>query len=149
MTAEAQAKQATESKNQSLTQLTTFMKTDLHYAEDAVNGDDALLSLIGWGGRRVPTPLQPAGQALSLTVRQQGEGTIDLTWKAPVGGGKASAYRVQRRERPEGPWLEILTVFATEVSLTDQPRGKEYEYRVIAANKAGDGEPSNTVMVVL
>jgi hypothetical protein len=149
MTADAQAKQSTEAKNNALTQLVTFMKTDLHYAEDKVDGDDALLSLIGWGGRRTPTRLQPAGQALSLTVRQQGEGWVDLAWKAPVEGGKPSAYRVYRRERPEGPWAELTTVFETEVTLTDQPRGKEYEYRLIAANKAGDGEPSNTVMVVL
>jgi hypothetical protein len=149
MTAEAQAKQATEIKSSALTQLVGFMKTDLHYAEDAVSGDDALLSLIGWGGRRAPTRLQPAGQALSLLVRQQGEGWLDLAWKPPVDGGKPSAYRVYRRERPEGPWVELTTVFAAEVNLADQPRGKEYEYRVIAANKAGDGEPSNTVMVVL
>jgi hypothetical protein len=149
MTAEAQAKQATESKNNALTQLVTFMKTDLHYAEDAVNEDDALLALIGWSGRRAPTPLQPAGQALLLEVRRQGEGSLELTWKTPIDGGKVSAYRVYRRERPEGPWVELTTVFETEDSLTDQPRGKEYEYRVIAANKAGDGEPSNTVMVVL
>ena len=149
MTAEAQAKWATESKSNALTQLVTYMKTDLHYAEDTVNGDDALLSLIGWGGRRPPTPLQPAGQALSLLVRQQGEGWVDLAWKPPADGGKPSAYRVYRRERPEGPWLELTTVFETQVMLMDQPRGKEYEYRIIAANKAGDGEPSNTVMVVL
>jgi hypothetical protein len=30
-----------------------------------------------------------------------------------------------------------------------KPRGAELEYRVIAVNKADDGEPSNTVMVVL
>jgi hypothetical protein len=149
MTADAQAKQATEFKNNALTQLVTFMKTDLHYAEDKVNGDDALLSLLGWGGRRPPTRLQPAGQALSLVVRQQGEGWVDLGWKPPADGGKPSAYRVYRRERPEGPWSELTTVFEAQVTLLDQPRGKEYEYRIIAANKAGDGEPSNTVMVVL
>ena len=149
MTADSVAQQATESKKAKLTELVTSMKTDLHYAEDTVDGDDALLGLIGWSGRRAPTPLQPAGQTLLLEVRRQGEGTIELTWKTPIDGGKVSAYRVYRRERPEGPWVELTTVFETEVSLIDQPRGKEYEYRVIAANKAGDGEPSNTVMVVL
>ena len=31
----------------------------------------------------------------------------------------------------------------------NQERGKEWEYRVIAVNKAGEGELSNTVMAVL
>ncbi len=30
-----------------------------------------------------------------------------------------------------------------------QPRGAKLEYRVIAINKSGEGEPSNKVMVVL
>ena len=34
-------------------------------------------------------------------------------------------------------------------TLVEQPRGKELEYRIIAVNKTGDGEPSNTAMVVL
>ena len=33
--------------------------------------------------------------------------------------------------------------------IIDQPRGKELEYRIVAVNKADDGEASNTVMVVL
>jgi len=36
-----------------------------------------------------------------------------------------------------------------KATLVEQPRGKELEYRIIAVNKAGDGEPSNTAMVVL
>jgi len=37
----------------------------------------------------------------------------------------------------------------SETPLVDQPRGKELEYRAVAVNKAGDGEPSNTVLAVL
>ena len=34
-------------------------------------------------------------------------------------------------------------------SLREQAKGKELEYRIIAVNKAGEGEPGNTEMVVL
>ncbi len=149
MTAESAAQQAVDAKDGTLGELVESMKNDLRYAETVAKGDSALLSSIGWSGRRPPTPLQPAGQALMLEVRSQGEGSVDLTWKPPIDGGKPSAYRILRRERPEGPWIQVEAVFETTVSLTDQPRGKEYEYRVIAANRAGEGEPSNTVMVVL
>jgi len=37
----------------------------------------------------------------------------------------------------------------TETTLVEQPKGKELEYRIIAINKAGDGEPSNAEMVML
>jgi hypothetical protein len=53
------------------------------------------------------------------------------------------------RPRPEGVWQEVVTAIETESTLVDQPKGKELEYRVIAINKSGEGQPSNTVMVVL
>jgi hypothetical protein len=37
-----------------------------------------------------------------------------------------------RRDRPAGPWQDVATAIETRASLTDQPRGKEYEYRIIA-----------------
>jgi len=37
----------------------------------------------------------------------------------------------------------------SEITLSGQERGKEWEYRVIAVNKAGESEASNTVMAVL
>jgi hypothetical protein len=43
----------------------------------------------------------------------------------------------------------LATAIETESTLVDQPQKTELEYRVIAINKAGEGSPSNTVMVVL
>jgi hypothetical protein len=43
----------------------------------------------------------------------------------------------------------ILKSKYSESDLMNQPRGRQLEYRIIAINKAGEGEPSNTEMVVL
>ena len=34
-----------------------------------------------------------------------------------------------------------------EITLTNQGRGKEWEYRVLAVNKAGEGQPSNNANI--
>lgn len=78
-----------------------------------------------------------------------GEGWVFLDWKAPSDGGKPAAYKVMRRNRPDGLWADVATAVTTEATLVEQPRGIELEYRIIAINKAGEGEASNTAMVVL
>jgi hypothetical protein len=107
------------------------------------------------------------------------DGRVFLDWKAPVDGGRVSAYKMQRRQRPEGAWQNVATAILSacrdaqagetdlsacgpvceqnrsgrhaqaEATLVAQPKGKELEYRIIAINKAGEGEASNTAMVVL
>ena len=82
-----------------------------------------------------------------LEASKQGKGWVFLGWKAPVEGGKPKAYKVQRRSGDN--WQDIATAILTEATLVDQLEKTELEYRVIAVNKAGDGQPSNTVMAVL
>jgi hypothetical protein len=147
--AQAAAEQATADKDNVLEDLIDAMKDDINYAENTVDYDDDKLKLIGWAGRKAAAPLAPPGQARLLEAPRQGEGWVFLDWKKPAGGGRVSAYKVMRRERPAGPWEEAATAVITEATLVEQPRGKELEYRIIAVNKAGDGEPSNTAMVVL
>jgi hypothetical protein len=147
--AQAVAEDATTSKDEALDDLADAMKSDIRYAENTVDFDDDKLKLIGWAGRKERTPLAPPGQARLLEAPKQGEGWVFLDWKAPIDGGAPAAYKVMRRERPEGPWEEVATAVISEATLVEQPRGKELEYRIIAVNKAGDGEPSNTAMVVL
>ena len=85
----------------------------------------------------------------ALEAPRQGDGWVFLDWKEPVDGGKVAAYKIERRERPSGPWTDAGMAIESEITLSNQERGKEWEYRVIAVNKAGEGVPSNTVMAVL
>ena len=149
--AQAAAKQATDTKQADFDALTTAMKTVLHYAEDTVHGDDTKLSELGWGGRSAPHALQVPGQPRLLEVLRQGSGWLTLDWKKPEEGGAAASYRIERRDMTEGggSWMLAGIAIETEITLNDQQRGKEWEYRVIAINKAGEGEPSNTVTAVL
>ncbi|MFH1975767.1 MAG: fibronectin type III domain-containing protein [Pseudomonadota bacterium] len=147
--AQAVAEEATSDKDDALESLVEAMKTDIRYAENTVDFDDDKLKLIGWAGRKTATALTVPGQSRLLEAPRQGEGWVFLDWKAPAEGGVPAAYKVMRRERPAGAWEEIATAVISEATLVDQSRGKELEYRIVAVNKSGDGEPSNTVMVVL
>ncbi|MBN1515456.1 fibronectin type III domain-containing protein [Candidatus Sumerlaeota bacterium] len=147
--AQAAAEQATAVKSAAIHELATAMKAVLRYAEDAVNRDDAKLSALGWGGKAAPTDLQAPGQPRALEAPRQGEGWIFLDWKKPLDGGAVAAYKIERRERPSGDWTLVNMAIETEATLNNQERGKDWEYRIIAQNKAGEGTPSNTVAAVL
>jgi hypothetical protein len=115
------------------------------------NGDAARLQLVGWGRRRKPTRnerIEP-GQVSTLEVRQEGPGWVALVWKAPFDGGTVAAYRIQRRKRDTGNWLDVGTSVETMVKLDGQQDGVELEYRIIGVNAAGEGPTSNVVRVVL
>ncbi len=64
-------------------------------------------------------------------------------------GGAVAAYRIQRRKRDGGTWRDLATSVDAEDLSSNQPRGIEFDYRVIAVNKAGAGQPSAAVTVVL
>ncbi|NJL81991.1 MAG: fibronectin type III domain-containing protein [Chloroflexaceae bacterium] len=149
ITAQAAAQQATAAKNESLQELIDDLKSDLRYAEIAVDYNDAQLKLLGWGGRRERTSLQPPGQSRSLEAPRQGEGWVFLDWKEPTEGGTVAAYKVQSRPRTTETWQESGTAIASEITLVNQPRNTPLEYRVVAINKVGEGQPSNTVAVTL
>ena len=155
---------ATQAANQATTQQSTalkktmtkdtarVMKAMIRYAVDAVQGDDAKLTAIGWGGIAEPTPhvLVPPGQPRDLRVTQQYEDSLDIAWIVPADGGLVGFYRVEQREQAEGgKWKIASSGMHTNDTLSDLERGKVWEYRVIAVNKAGHSLPSNTVTAVL
>nr|VFJ87831.1 MAG: Fibronectin type III domain-containing protein [Candidatus Kentron sp. LFY]VFJ98139.1 MAG: Fibronectin type III domain-containing protein [Candidatus Kentron sp. LFY] len=148
--AQAAAERATAAKQENLQALADKIRTNLRYAEMAVDFDDARLKTIGWGGRKGKTSLAPPGRVVDLADAGQGEGWIELRWEKPADGGKVAAYKILCRERSgNGEWKSEDTAISTEIRLAGQPRGKELEYCVVAINKAGEGPGSNVVMAVL
>ncbi len=145
----AASQQATEAKQAGNEEMISAAKSVLNYAEDAVDGNDAKLAALGWSGRAEPTPLQAPGQPRMLEAPKEGPGWLFLDWKKSSDGGKAAFYRVERREPSAEEWTMVGTALETEITLNNQERGKEWEYRVIALNKAGESEASNTVTAVL
>lgn len=71
---------------------------------------------------------------------------MDLEWKAPIsdGGNKISEYIIEKKDS-SGKWTPCATVPGTStkgVALNLTPN-ETYQFRVIAVNKAGKGEPSD------
>jgi hypothetical protein len=147
--ARAAAERATLAKDAELNELKIAMKSVLRYCENTVKHSDPELSLLGWGGRSENVSLTAPGQVQTLTITSQGETSLTLEWKKPMDGGTVATYKLEARERPNGAWGIISIAMESQAELTNQERGKDWEYRVIAINKAGEGIPSNTVAAVL
>jgi len=146
---QAAAKHAIDIKNEALAALVDDMKMILRYAENVTHSDNASLKHLGWGARRAGTALSAPGQTRSLTTPRQGKGWITLNWRAPDDGGKVAAYKIQRREEDSENWVDAGMAMETETTVSGQPSGQRLEFRVLAVNKAGEGEASNGVLAVL
>ena len=70
---------------------------------------------------------------------------VDLEWTPPKrdGGTPITGYIIEKRPK-FGQWEKALEVEPNKTSarVPDLTEGEEYEFRIIAVNKAGPGEPS-------
>lgn len=137
-----------DDKDVHLSELKQMMKDEIGYAETVAHGDDATLSLIGWGAPSPPTAMPPPGQSRALEIIGQGDGWVNLDWKEPIGGGKVAAYKIQRSEDGVN-FTDAGMAVESIATMFDQPKLKSLIYRVIAVNKAGEGMPSNTISITL
>ncbi|MBP8131901.1 MAG: fibronectin type III domain-containing protein [Candidatus Hydrogenedentes bacterium] len=153
--AEAKAQLATEAKDIALDALEGIMKVQLRQSEVDTADDAEKLELIGWGPKAPAQPSNPPGQPRNLDPVIQGPGTLFLDWKAPAPGpgGRVRTYLIERREQVSGgafnEWHQVGVALDSELTLTDQPRNVQLEYRIIAVNNGGNSVPSNTAEVVL
>lgn len=149
----AAAQQSTEIKNIAYEAMVLAARSDLHYAEDLSQNNDAKLAELGWGAKAPPVPhvLELPGQPQNVRAAQQEKGTLQLQWEEPALGGAAAYYEVRRSLAGEegGAGALVGTSMETSIALTEQPRGKALEYRVFSVNKTGRSLPGNTVVVML
>lgn len=72
---------------------------------------------------------------------------VDLTWRPPVsdGGAPIEKYIIQMHDKAERGWVDAATVPGDKTSgrVTNVDEGHEYEFRIVAVNKAGPSEPSD------
>lgn len=146
--------QATEIKHDKRNVLIGGARAMIDYAVNAVHGNDAKLTALGWSARapRTPHVIELPGQPRNVRVAEQGEGSLTLVWEEPSDGDAPLSYKAEYRVldgETVSSWRVADASVHTELALTEQERGKTLEYRVIAINKAGSSLPSNTVTVVL
>ncbi|MBI4501646.1 MAG: fibronectin type III domain-containing protein [Gemmatimonadetes bacterium] len=124
------------------------MKKDLRYAELETRGKRGKLKQLGWSAPREKAALEPPGEVRDIAIRAEGDTWLVLDWNPPGDGGAPAAYKVQRK-KPDSAWELVATSMELETLVSGQPRGLEMQFRVVAANKAGEGQPSGVVNVVL
>ncbi len=140
-------RQSFADKERAILAVMNALKARLLYTERDVRGEPEKLSGLGWGGSET-SDREPPGAVWDIAIRSRGDTWVILDWQPPADGGPAAAYQVQRR-KPAGSWEHAATAVDNDCLLSDQPRGIEFELRVVAVNKAGAGQPSATVTVVL
>ena len=95
----------------------------------------------------VPLPLRsvPAGAPSQPNVDKITKNSVDLSWNRPTndGGSKLTGYIVEKKKKGE-EWMECAHVpaTATNATITGLVEGEEYQFRVLAENAAGPGDPS-------
>jgi len=153
---EALAKYWIEDKEATLEEVKTLMKQQLAKSEIDTVDNPKKLKLIGWGPKAEARRLVPPGMPRHLEILHEGKGTLELDWKPPAtqSGGPVRNYVILRRDKPVPGqpftnWQDCQAAIQTETFLTNQPRGIDLEYRIVAINAAGNSIPSNTVAAVL
>lgn len=100
-------------------------------------------------GERMTRPAKVApGQVPRVSVPDKGRGWVVLEWDAPAEGGEVAAYRIRRR-RADGAdtWHMIAMTLEESAALHHLDPPGEWQYQVIAVNRAGEGMPSPEVSV--
>lgn len=81
-------------------------------------------------------------------VKKVGKNSVELAWTPPStdGGSKILGYIVEKKPVGTDQWSKAMPymILDDNVVVTDLPENGEFEFRVKAVNRAGEGEPSSS-----
>ncbi|KAK2158172.1 hypothetical protein LSH36_175g03003 [Paralvinella palmiformis] len=79
-------------------------------------------------------------------VEEVGGDFVSLTWEKPKsdGGGKIKGYYIEKKDANSDNWLRVnrKPTQATIFNVPNLIEDREYEFRIIAINEAGESKPS-------
>ena len=93
-------------------------------------------------------PYDPPGPCDQLVVEDISATSVILSWRPPCdnGGASVQGYIVEKRGSGKPNWTKdnVKLVKDTDYVSKNLPEGTEFEFRVVAVNKAGPGKPSKS-----
>lgn len=95
-------------------------------------------------------PFDRPGKVNDLKVTEVTKDTVTLTWKTPKEDGNSpiTNYMIESKVVGEFTWFEVNQkdkVTRTNYQVKGLKQDIEYEFRVTAENKVGQGQPSDSV----
>ena len=97
-------------------------------------------------------PFDPPDAPDRPEVCDFGPDFVDLRWNTPErdGGAEITSYRIEVRNRDRRGWNVAGNSTESDAVVNENIEvGNEYEFRIVAVNKAGESEPSKTSQSVL
>ena len=145
---------AGKDKKQKLETLRKSVREHIKDSKFDTGDDPEKLRAIGVDTAPKRASNKPPAAPRLLEIADQKPKLVHLKWKLAVRqtGSPALGYIVRRRELKDGnitEWCPHATVFTNEAKLEGEGKGHAYEYLVVATNRAGESDPSNTVAVLV
>ncbi|VDL60884.1 unnamed protein product, partial [Hymenolepis diminuta] len=88
-------------------------------------------------------PFDPPSGMEKPNIDETTETSVTLSWEPPR-KGPVTGYIVEKRPKGERNWSKANTgpITGTSYTVKNLPTGKEFQFRIIPVNLAGEGEPS-------
>lgn len=91
----------------------------------------------------------PPGPPGIPDAEEVGGDFVSLTWERPKsdGGGRIMGYFIEKKDATSNNWIRVNQISPTPATIFNVPNlieDREYDFRVIAVNEAGESPPAET-----